>query len=98
MITSGEYLAINRPHLLVFTWESRDSLADTSRVVVEIEPSDQGCALELTHVLSSDLEAFVDQAVGDWTQMLAALEQDVRATPQPHRAAVEAIPSLTTNL
>src|ERR1043166_6178068 len=39
----GEYLVIDRPRLLVFTWATRDSLPNTSRVIVEITPLDQGC-------------------------------------------------------
>jgi uncharacterized protein YndB with AHSA1/START domain len=69
----GEYLEIDRPHLLVFTWGTRSSLSDTSRVIVEILPSDGGCDLTLTHVMGADRAAFVDQAAGSWRKMLGAL-------------------------
>ncbi|MDB6127905.1 MAG: hypothetical protein JWM35_1801 [Verrucomicrobia bacterium] len=71
----GEYLEIERPRLLVFTWAIRDNLPDTSRVIVEIMPHGQGCEVKLTHVMSPKWAAFVDQAAGSWTKMLAALEQ-----------------------
>ena len=69
----GEYLEIDRPRLLVFTWATRDSLPNTSRVIVEILPCDSGCELTLTHVMSADWAAFVDKAAGSWRKMLEAL-------------------------
>ena len=71
----GEYLEIQRPRLLVFTWATRDSLPDTSRVIVEITPREQGCDVKLTHVMSPDWATFVDKAAASWTKMLTALEQ-----------------------
>jgi uncharacterized protein YndB with AHSA1/START domain len=69
----GEYLELDRPRLLVFTWATRDSLPNTSRVIVEILPCDGGCELTLTHVMSADWAAFVDKAAGSWGKMLEAL-------------------------
>lgn len=69
----GEYLEIARPRRLVFTWGTRDSLPDTSRVVVEITPVGEGCELTLTHEMGSDWAAFVDRAAGSWRKMLDAL-------------------------
>ena len=51
----------------------RDSLPDTSRVIVEIVPRDGGCELTLTHVMSADWAAFVDKAAGSWRKMIEAL-------------------------
>ncbi len=69
----GEYLELDRPGLLVFTWSTRDSLPRTSRVVVEIVPYDGGCDLTLTHVMSADQAAFVDRAAESWRKILGAL-------------------------
>lgn len=69
----GEYLEIDRPRRLVFTWGTRDSLPATSRVVVEITPRDGECELRLTHEMTPDWAAFVDRAAGSWRQMLEAL-------------------------
>ena len=77
----GEYLAIDRPHLLVFTWATRDTLPATSRVILEIAPRDGGCDLTLTHVMGSEWAAFVDKAAGSWRKMLGAL--DSALNPQP---------------
>ena len=71
----GEYLEIERPRLLVFTWATRDNLPDTSRVIVEITTQDTGCDVKLTHVMSPKWAAFVDKAAGSWTQMLTTLER-----------------------
>jgi len=77
----GEYLEIDRPRLLVFTWATRDSLPDTSRVIVEITPHAGGCELTLTHVMGADWAAFADRANGAWRKMLAALDHALQ--PQP---------------
>jgi len=77
----GEYLEIDRPRLLVFTWATRDSLPDTSRVIVEIAPCPGGCELTLTHVMGADWAAYADQAAGAWRKMLGALDRVLQ--PQP---------------
>lgn len=69
----GQYLEVDRPRLLVFTWATRDSLPSTSRVIVEILPCDGGCELTLTHVMGADWAAFADKAAGAWRKMLEAL-------------------------
>lgn len=69
----GQYLEIDRPHLLVFTWGTRDALPETSRVIVEIAPADDGCELTLTHVMGATWAAFADRAAGSWRRMLDAL-------------------------
>jgi uncharacterized protein YndB with AHSA1/START domain len=77
----GEYLEIDRPRLLVFTWATRDSLPATSRVIVEITPRDDGCDLTLTHVMGPEWAAFTDRAAGSWRLMLGALDRALG--PQP---------------
>ncbi|MDP3072107.1 MAG: SRPBCC family protein [Opitutaceae bacterium] len=71
----GEYLEIDRPRRLVFTWATRDSLPDTSRVIVEITALDQGCDVKLTHEMGAQWTAFADKAAGAWAKMLTALER-----------------------
>lgn len=74
----GEYLEIDRPHLLVFTWATRDSLPETSRVIVEITPRDSGgCEVKLTHMMGANWSAYVDKAAHAWTKMLDALERAI---------------------
>jgi uncharacterized protein YndB with AHSA1/START domain len=74
----GEYLAVDRPSLLVFKWATRDHPADVSRVVIEISPCDEGCDVKLTQVMGANWSAFVDRAANAWSQMLDALERAIR--------------------
>jgi uncharacterized protein YndB with AHSA1/START domain len=73
----GEYLELDRPRLLVFTWAMRDCLPETSRVIVEITPRDPGCEVKLTHVMGTGWSAQVDRAAGAWSKMLDALEDAI---------------------
>jgi uncharacterized protein YndB with AHSA1/START domain len=74
----GEYLEIDRPKRLVFTWATRDSLPDTSRIVVEIVPAGKGCTLTLTHEMGAAWKDFVDRAAGSWRLMLGKLAELLR--------------------
>ena len=74
----GEYLEIDRPRLLVFTWGTHDSLPETSRVIVEITSFPQGgCEVKLTHLMGAKWSAFVDRAAESWSRMLQALERAI---------------------
>ena len=65
--------------MLAFTWATRDSGADISRVIIEITPGDSGCEVKLTHVMGAQWSAFVDRAAGSWSRMLDALERAIAA-------------------
>ena len=72
----GEYLELDRPQLLVFTWGTRDSLPDTSRVVVEIAArADGGCDLTLTHIMGTAWAGYADKVSGSWRLMLGTLDR-----------------------
>ena len=70
----GEYLEIDRPRLLVFSWATRDCPSRTRRVIIEITPRDRGCEVKLTHVMGGSWLAEVDRAASMWARMLEALE------------------------
>jgi uncharacterized protein YndB with AHSA1/START domain len=76
----GTYLEIDRPHLLVFTWATRDRLPDTSRVIVEITARSGGCDVKLTHLMGAGWSALVDQAAASWSRMLDVLDQALART------------------
>lgn len=70
----GEYLEIDRPKKLVFTWAVRQDLPAKSQIVINIEPQDFGCTMTLTHEMAKDAESFIDQAKAAWSKMLNALD------------------------
>ncbi len=70
----GEYLELDRPRLLVFTWGARDALPDTGRVIVELSPEADGCELTLSHVLETRWAGFTGEAAALWSRMLDLLD------------------------
>lgn len=73
----GEYLEINKPRHLVFTWAVREELPEKARILIDIVPIQTGCELTLTHEMSSDWADFIDSARAAWTKMLTALDRTV---------------------
>lgn len=71
----GEYLELDRPRRLAFTWGIAGS--DSSRVVLEITADGPGCVLTLTHELHPDWAAYASRTEAGWTQMLTKLAEVV---------------------
>ncbi|HEY4313070.1 MAG TPA: SRPBCC domain-containing protein [Pirellulales bacterium] len=69
----GEYLEVDPPRRLAFTWGIRANLPETSRVVIEIKPVATGCELALTHELDPKWSDFAPRIEASWATMLAAL-------------------------
>jgi len=69
----GEYLAIDRPRRLVFTFHTERNSTDLSRVSVEIAPLATGCELTLTHEIDPQWAAFKDRTQAGWTMILGNL-------------------------
>ena len=69
----GEYLVIDRPRKLVFTFAVPQFSADKTTVSVEITPISEGSELVLTH--SGVLEDYVKQTEGGWTMILDSLDK-----------------------
>ena len=67
----GEYLEIERPHRLAFTWGIRGM--GSSRVQIEIVPQAGACTLTLTHELDPQWAAHASRTQAGWTHMLDAL-------------------------
>jgi uncharacterized protein YndB with AHSA1/START domain len=70
---TGRYLELDGPHLLVFTWSTRDAGCDASRIIVEISPLGDGCELTLTHVAPADRAGFPVPFATSWHRRLGAL-------------------------
>jgi len=70
----GEYLVIDRPHRLTFTWGiAGESDQDGSRVDIEITSTPNGCELRLTHTLPKAWADYADRTRQGWATMLDAL-------------------------
>ena len=70
----GEYLTIERPHRLVFTWTTADSLPATSRVTIEILSLENQCELTLTHEIQPEWLDYATRIEESWSTMLNVLE------------------------
>ena len=69
----GEYLEIDRPQRLVFTWGvAQDN--SSSRVAIDIVPLAEGCALTLTHDLDPAWADYVAQSRQGWQKMVDTLD------------------------
>jgi len=71
---TGEYLEINRPDKLVFSWQSPCS-TDGSQVTIDFKAVDSGTTdVELTHIRFIDEETRADHE-GGWTNILIMLDE-----------------------
>lgn len=69
----GEYLEIDRPRRLVFTFGVPLYSPQMTRVTIEITPLDEGCELVLTH--DGVLPEYADGTAGGWNMILDGLER-----------------------
>jgi uncharacterized protein YndB with AHSA1/START domain len=70
----GEYLVIERPTLLVFTFGVPKFSPEYDRVTIELRRLGSGCELTLTNEMSPDIFAeWGEKTREGWTTMLAAL-------------------------
>ena len=75
----GQYLEIDRPRRLVFTWGTADDLPDTSRVTIDIAGRAGGCDLTLTHEMDAKWADYKDRTE-------AGMAQDARRDRQLSRS------------
>jgi uncharacterized protein YndB with AHSA1/START domain len=70
----GEYLEIDHPRRLVFTWGVRqDEGTEFSRMIVEMAPSEAGSELNISQEMTQKWADFVERAQGAWQRMADAL-------------------------
>jgi uncharacterized protein YndB with AHSA1/START domain len=67
----GEYLEVDRPRRLVFTFKVPKYSAETTKVSIDIVPDGAGCSLTLTH--EGVLPDWVDRTRQGWTMILENL-------------------------
>ena len=71
----GEYLEIDRPRRLVFTFTVPKYSTASTMVTIEIVPKGSGCVLTLTH--EGVLPEWADATKGGWAGILAALAAEL---------------------
>lgn len=74
----GEYVEIERPTRLVFTWGVKQGGGANSRVVIDIAPEEGGgCELRLAHEMPSQWADYIPQVTDSWTKMLDSLAKSL---------------------
>lgn len=70
----GQYLEIERPRRLVFTWAVKGESDDApSQVHIDIAASSSGCVLTLVHTMDAKWADYAQRAQDAWNTMLDAL-------------------------
>lgn len=70
----GQYLEIERPHRLVFTWAIKGHSDDEpSQVRIDIAASSSGCVLTLVHTMDAKWAEYAQRTQDSWNAMLDAL-------------------------
>ncbi|NNB97090.1 SRPBCC domain-containing protein [Corallococcus exiguus] len=77
----GEYLEVDRPRRLVFTFAVPKYSPDYDRVTVDIVPDGEDCVLTLTHEMGPDGERWKDSTEKGWSKILAALDSWLYEAP-----------------
>jgi uncharacterized protein YndB with AHSA1/START domain len=83
----GEYLEINRPTRLVFTFTVSAFSPQSTRVTIDIVPAGKGCDLTLTH--EGVLEEWVSQTQQGWTMILDGLANSLDSASGGYGVIVE---------
>jgi uncharacterized protein YndB with AHSA1/START domain len=71
----GTYLAMERPHKLVFNWFTsiEDEKEGTSVVTLTIEPKGSGCVATIVHRMSEKYAQYIERTQLGWSRMLEHL-------------------------
>lgn len=69
----GEYLELDTPRRLAFTWDVGKRRADGSRVEIDLTPVGDSVTLTLVHHLPADAAPYANQTKAGWMRMLGAL-------------------------
>jgi uncharacterized protein YndB with AHSA1/START domain len=85
----GEYLEIDRPRRLVFTFGVPKYSDAMTRVSIDIVPVGSGCELSLLH--EDVLPEWADATTQGWTDILGHLQQNLHRHPSRQRLATDTI-------
>lgn len=78
---TGEYLVIERPRRLVFTFGIPAASKDAARVEVDIGPLGTGCELTLTQTMGAEWAEYRDRTEGGWTHIVEGLATSLGDKP-----------------
>ena len=77
----GEYIELDRPRRLVFTFAVPKFSAEWTRVSIDIAPLAAGCELTLVH--EGVLPDYADRTQGGWTMILDGIALTLGETANP---------------
>lgn len=69
----GEYLVIDRPRRLVFTFSVDRAEPRPDRVSIDITPLESGCEVALTHEMKPEWAEWADRTTEGWAGILEGL-------------------------
>ncbi|HEU4882657.1 MAG TPA: SRPBCC domain-containing protein [Longimicrobium sp.] len=69
----GEYLEIDRPRRLVFTFSVDRNAPDGDRVAIDIVPLESGCELTLTHEMKPEWAEYAGRTEEGWAGIIEGL-------------------------
>ncbi|HEX6368176.1 MAG TPA: SRPBCC domain-containing protein [Longimicrobium sp.] len=69
----GEYLEIDRPRRLVFTFSVDRTSTDADRVAIDVVPLESGCELTLTHEMKPEWAEYAARTEQGWTGIIEGL-------------------------
>jgi uncharacterized protein YndB with AHSA1/START domain len=72
---SGEYLKIDRPRHLIFSFGVDEALTDAARVEIIITPLSSGCELTLNQAMHPKFLEYFEPTKKGWTTLLNNLDQ-----------------------
>jgi len=75
---SGEYLEIDRPRRLAFSFALNEQLTDAVHVqidIVSLQQGQQGCELTLTQTIPPKFAEYADRTQQGWTTILETLDR-----------------------
>jgi uncharacterized protein YndB with AHSA1/START domain len=87
---TGEYIAIERPHRLVFTFVVPKYSSVTTRVTIDISPLAEGCELTLTH--EGVLPDYKERTKDGWAGILDGLAGTLASLPGSESTSASAAP------
>ncbi len=76
----GEYLEIDRPWRLVFTFAVEKNATAPDRVTIDIVATAAGCELTLTHEMAPEYAEYAKRTHDGWSGMLNGLDRSLAST------------------